>query len=165
MTTPPARELTAATPAYLARRTAEQHIAATLRIGDKARNLVELHAVLHRSEHHAVVEAIAEDAPARASAHRVVAVGHAHIDTAWLWPLAETRRKARRTFSSVLGLMDRYAEIRSRLLEMRKKCPEPVIMLAIFGSVFGNTQIEGSGITFAQYFVAGMIARWISPAV
>ena len=23
--------------------------------------------------------------------------GHAHIDLAWLWPLAETRRKARRT--------------------------------------------------------------------
>ena len=36
--------------------------------------------------------------------------GHAHIDLAWLWPLAETRRKARRTFSSVLGLMDRYED-------------------------------------------------------
>ena len=26
--------------------------------------------------------------PARAGAHRVVATGHAHIDTAWLWPIA-----------------------------------------------------------------------------
>jgi alpha-mannosidase len=34
--------------------------------------------------------------------------GHAHIDLAWLWPLAETRRKARRTFATVLGLMDRF---------------------------------------------------------
>ncbi len=34
--------------------------------------------------------------------------GHAHIDLAWLWPLAETRRKTRRTFSSVLDLMERY---------------------------------------------------------
>ncbi len=39
---------------------------------------------------------------------RLALTGHAHIDLAWLWPLAETRRKARRTFSSVLGLMDRY---------------------------------------------------------
>src|SRR5205085_11125204 len=26
-------------------------------------------------------------------AHEIAAVGHAHIDTAWLWPLAETYRK------------------------------------------------------------------------
>ena len=36
--------------------------------------------------------------------------GHAHIDLAWLWPLEETRRKARRTFYNVVGLMDRYPE-------------------------------------------------------
>ncbi|MGD9712308.1 MAG: alpha-mannosidase, partial [Thermomicrobiales bacterium] len=34
--------------------------------------------------------------------------GHAHIDLAWLWPVAETRRKTRRTFSTVLELMERY---------------------------------------------------------
>jgi alpha-mannosidase len=34
--------------------------------------------------------------------------GHAHIDLAWLWPLEETRRKARRTFYTVTGLIDRY---------------------------------------------------------
>lgn len=36
--------------------------------------------------------------------------GHAHIDLAWLWPLAETHRKGRRTFASVLDLMDRYED-------------------------------------------------------
>ncbi|MDP9364457.1 MAG: glycosyl hydrolase-related protein [Chloroflexota bacterium] len=41
---------------------------------------------------------------------RLAMTGHAHIDLAWLWPLAETRRKARRTFSSVLDLMDRYPD-------------------------------------------------------
>ncbi len=41
---------------------------------------------------------------------RLAVTGHAHLDLAWLWPLAETRRKARRTFSSVLGLMDRYED-------------------------------------------------------
>ncbi|MCL4216129.1 MAG: hypothetical protein KJ052_03860, partial [Candidatus Hydrogenedentes bacterium] len=41
---------------------------------------------------------------------RLVLAGHAHIDTAWLWPLRETRRKCGRTFSNVLGLMERYPE-------------------------------------------------------
>ena len=41
---------------------------------------------------------------------RLCMPGHAHIDLAWLWPLAETRRKIRRTFSTVLDLMDRYPD-------------------------------------------------------
>jgi alpha-mannosidase len=44
--------------------------------------------------------------PAHASAHHIVATGHAHIDTAWLWPVRETVRKCARTFSNVLALMD-----------------------------------------------------------
>lgn len=38
------------------------------------------------------------------------AVGHAHIDTAWLWPLAETRRKSMRSFSSAVTYMDEYPD-------------------------------------------------------
>jgi alpha-mannosidase len=38
--------------------------------------------------------------------------GHAHIDLAWLWPLEETRRKARRTFYTVTRLMNRYPDFR-----------------------------------------------------
>ncbi len=44
--------------------------------------------------------------------HEIAAVGHAHIDTAWLWPLAETYRKTLRTFSTQLRLMDEYPEYR-----------------------------------------------------
>ncbi|HSV85280.1 MAG TPA: alpha-mannosidase [Levilinea sp.] len=40
--------------------------------------------------------------------HNLSAIGHAHIDTAWLWPLAETRRKCVRTFTSALLYMDEY---------------------------------------------------------
>ncbi len=40
----------------------------------------------------------------------LVLAGHAHIDTAWLWPLRETQRKCARTFSTILALMDRYPE-------------------------------------------------------
>lgn len=39
-------------------------------------------------------------------------VGHAHIDIGWLWPVRETIRKAARTFSSMLNLMDDYGEFR-----------------------------------------------------
>ncbi|HEY8965696.1 MAG TPA: hypothetical protein VIM58_04585, partial [Candidatus Methylacidiphilales bacterium] len=42
--------------------------------------------------------------------HRVSAIGHAHIDTAWLWPLAETMRKCYRTFSTAVLMMDKYPE-------------------------------------------------------
>ena len=50
-------------------------------------------------------------APALASrtaepAHRAIATGHAHIDTAWLWPIRETVRKCVRTFASAVALMD-----------------------------------------------------------
>ncbi len=41
---------------------------------------------------------------------RVFAVGHAHIDTTWLWPLQETRRKCARTFATMLRLMEQHAD-------------------------------------------------------
>ncbi len=48
--------------------------------------------------------------PAHASAHRVLATGHAHIDSAWLWPLRETVRKCARTFTNAMSLMDEYPD-------------------------------------------------------
>ena len=38
----------------------------------------------------------------------VYGVGHAHIDTGWLWPVRETIRKCGRTFASQIGLIERY---------------------------------------------------------
>ncbi|MPQ44494.1 alpha-mannosidase [Clostridium tarantellae] len=38
------------------------------------------------------------------------AIGHAHIDLAWLWPIRETIRKGARTFSTVLSNMDKYPD-------------------------------------------------------
>ncbi|MEV0276450.1 glycoside hydrolase family 38 C-terminal domain-containing protein [Streptomyces sp. NPDC050610] len=57
----------------------------------------------------ALAEALAR--PAHPSAHRVSATGHAHIDSAWLWPLRETVRKAARTFANVTELADEYPEL------------------------------------------------------
>ncbi|WP_164234629.1 alpha-mannosidase [Microbacterium hydrocarbonoxydans] len=45
-------------------------------------------------------------APAEASAHRISAIGHAHIDSAWLWPVRETIRKVARTTSSMTTLIE-----------------------------------------------------------
>ncbi|MBJ8340895.1 alpha-mannosidase [Antrihabitans sp. YC3-6] len=56
----------------------------------------------------ALAEAFAK--PAYASAHNLIAVGHAHIDSAWLWPIRETIRKCARTFSNMVDLMDRYPD-------------------------------------------------------
>jgi len=43
-----------------------------------------------------------------ASSLQTVAVGHAHLDTAWLWPLEETVRKCARTFSNQLRNIEKY---------------------------------------------------------
>ena len=45
------------------------------------------------------------------STGQLLLTGHAHIDLAWLWPVAETRRKIRRTFATVLTLMERYPDL------------------------------------------------------
>lgn len=50
------------------------------------------------------------ESPANASALSICGVGHAHIDTAWLWPVRESIRKAARTFSSQLRLIERYPD-------------------------------------------------------
>ena len=38
--------------------------------------------------------------------------GHAHLDLAWLWPVADTWRAAERTFRSALELMQRWPDLR-----------------------------------------------------
>ena len=38
------------------------------------------------------------------------AVGHAHLDLAWLWPIRETKRKAARTFATALKNIELYPD-------------------------------------------------------
>lgn len=40
----------------------------------------------------------------------VGATGHAHIDVAWLWTLGQTRRKAGRSFQTVMRLMEQFPD-------------------------------------------------------
>lgn len=51
--------------------------------------------------------------------HHLTATGHAHIDTAWCWPLRETIRKCARTFSTALAYMELYPDYRF-------SCSQPV---------------------------------------
>ena len=38
------------------------------------------------------------------------AIGHSHMDTAWLWPVSETIRKCARTYSKALSVMENYPD-------------------------------------------------------
>ncbi|KAI8810773.1 alpha-mannosidase [Cladochytrium replicatum] len=40
--------------------------------------------------------------------HLITAIGNCHIDTAWLWPYDETKRKVARSWSRQCGLLDDY---------------------------------------------------------
>ncbi|KAG0143248.1 hypothetical protein CROQUDRAFT_661493 [Cronartium quercuum f. sp. fusiforme G11] len=40
----------------------------------------------------------------------VLAIGHCHIDTAWLWPFTSTQQKIARSWSTQVDLMQRYPE-------------------------------------------------------
>jgi alpha-mannosidase len=42
----------------------------------------------------------------------VYGIGHCHIDSCWLWPWAETRRKVARSWSNQCNMIDRYPELR-----------------------------------------------------
>lgn len=48
--------------------------------------------------------------PANASDLTVTGVGHAHIDTGWLWPVMESVRKCARTFASQIALIEKYPD-------------------------------------------------------
>ena len=42
---------------------------------------------------------------------KIALLGHAHLDLAWLWPIAETWEAAQRTFESVLQLQQEFEEL------------------------------------------------------
>jgi alpha-mannosidase len=42
--------------------------------------------------------------------YKLWAIGHTHIDSAWLWPYSATQQKVARSWSTQIDLMDRYPE-------------------------------------------------------
>lgn len=109
--------------------------------------------------------------PAGTSAMTVLATGHAHIDSAWLWPVRETVRKVARTFSNACYLIendpdinfsassaqqykwlkDRYPELFARIQERVKEGR----FIPVGGMwVESDTNMPGSE-AMARQFVAG----------
>ncbi|WP_066520957.1 alpha-mannosidase [Curtobacterium ammoniigenes] len=83
---------------------------AILRGIDAAMDALDLH---RASETAAAARAVLEpllSRPATASEHTLSAIGHAHIDSAWLWPTRETIRKVARTTTSMTQLIDEAPE-------------------------------------------------------
>ncbi len=88
---------------------------------------------------------------ARPAASDVVfsAVGHGHLDMAWLWPLRETRRKAARTYTRALETIDRrpgyiYGTSQPQQLAWMKQ-EQPAIYARIREAVAaGRMELQGS---------------------
>src|SRR3954452_161155 len=82
-----------------------------LRAVSRALDVIDLAGVVAGADEARKELAEALSRPASASAHRISAVGHAHIDSAWLWPVRETKRKCARTFANVTALAAEYPEL------------------------------------------------------
>lgn len=54
------------------------------------------------------------------SPFKVYAVGNCHIDTAWLWDIDQTRLKTARSWSSQLGLLDKFHDYRFACSQMQQ---------------------------------------------
>ncbi len=86
--------------------------------------------------------------------HNLSAIGHAHIDTAWLWPIAETKRKIVRTFATALRMMDDYPDYKFVCSQAQQlawiKQEQPALYARI-----------GEKVAAGQFIPAG--GTWIEP--
>lgn len=79
----------------------------------------------------------------------VVCVGHSHIDTAWLWPVRQTREKCQRTFSTAVNMMKEFPEYKFITSQPQQfqfiKENEPELFEEVKEMVkSGNWEIEGA---------------------
>jgi alpha-mannosidase len=86
---------------------------------------------------------------AHASAHVLSAVGHAHIDSAWLWPQRETIRKSSRTFANVTALAGDYPEFIFACSQAQQyawvKEHQPMVFQRIAGAVKAGQWVPVGG--------------------
>ncbi|MCT9091484.1 glycosyl hydrolase-related protein [Streptomyces sp. ASQP_92] len=87
--------------------------------------------------------------PAEPSAHRISAVGHAHIDSAWLWPLRETVRKVARTTSNMTALLDDESEFIFSMSQAQQwawiKEHRPEVWVKVVKAVEGGRFVPAGG--------------------
>ena len=54
------------------------------------------------------------------TSHEISAVGNCHIDTAWLWPYDETKRKSARSWATQIRFMEQYPEYKFAASQMQQ---------------------------------------------
>ncbi len=80
-------------------------------------------------------------------------IGHSHLDTAWLWPVAETRRKLRRTVSNAVALLRRHPEYKfflSTVLYLQWLEEDDPALFAQVGEMIRRGRIEPNGATWVE---------------
>ncbi|GAB5364652.1 hypothetical protein AAMO2058_000988100 [Amorphochlora amoebiformis] len=97
---------------------------------------------------YAKTKEISEDflgVPNRDYNHTIYATGHCHIDTAWLWPYRETRRKCARSWVTQMRLAKRYPGYKFTLSQPQQlqwvKDDYPTVFEDILDSVQNGTFI------------------------
>ena len=80
-------------------------------------------------------------------------IGHSHLDTAWLWPVAETRRKLRRTVSNAVTLLERYPQYKfflSTVLYLQWLEEDDPELFQKVGQMIKAGRIEPNGATWVE---------------
>lgn len=80
-------------------------------------------------------------------------IGHSHLDTAWLWPVAETRRKLRRTVSNAVTLLERYPEYKfflSTVLYLQWLEEDDPALFQKVGELIKAGRLEPNGATWVE---------------
>ncbi len=80
-------------------------------------------------------------------------IGHSHLDTAWLWPVAETRRKLVRTVSNAVSLLKRHPEYKfflSTVLYLQWLEEDDPALFAQVGELIRQGRIEPNGATWVE---------------
>lgn len=117
-----------------------------------------------------IIEALNDILVEEPRSGRIYLFGHSHIDTAWLWPFSETRRKIRRTFSTIARLASlgyrftyvqsgaqnyRWIEDDQKIFSTVKRMIEDGLWLPVGGMwVESDTQLI-SGESLARQFLYG----------
>ena len=81
-------------------------------------------------------------------------IGNSHLDLAWLWPMAETRRKAARTFAAQLRLLKEYPEA----LFLQSQCAEYELCRKYYPELFEEVR---KAVAEGRWIADG--GMWVEP--
>lgn len=140
---------------------------------DRALNALDPTRIVATAENaRAVLRPVLDEATG-AAAHHISAVGHAHIDSAWLWPLRETGRKVARTVANVLNLIDesddlvfafssaqQHEWVRERYPELWERLKRAVAagrVIPVGGMWVESDAVMPSGESMARQFLQGKL--------